>query len=408
MPDALPPDIQIVTTMRGTLYELPAHEVGCLRIVAVPMILFGLVFVGVGLYIALIEGGLIGWMTDGRVGGGGPVDPFQAMFGIPFFLSGLVPLLFGAFLLGGRSSIELRDDRLIATHRFGPIYRRKKIAISQIRKFQIKSINPDHAPQALDQTLSALNAILVDGGFKNLTWGYPKQTLRALANHLSERCREQAGAKLFDDDQTVIEVEESTIGDGLRDAMTEARNNSPKRVGETPSRPENAVAILERQDDGLTITIPAVGIRKGSKGMFGFSVFWNLFMAVFTGIWTFADHQGVGDLLFVIAILSLFWAVGIVMLIASINTGRRRAILDVVGDTLLITRQNIFKTRQQEVHRDNIQSIRRDKSGTEVNDVPILNLQVHMHEGKKIAMLSQLSNDELAWIAGELRRALDL
>ena len=129
-------------------------------------------------------------------------------------------------------------------------------------------------------------------------------------------------------------------------------------------------------------------------------------VALFTGFWVSAGKQNVTDLLIFSAIISLFWAVGIGMLVAAINAGRRRAILDVVGDTLLITRQNIFKNRQQEVHRDNIKSIRRDKSGVEVNDVPVLNLQVRLHEGKKISMFSQLSNDELSWVAAVLREAL--
>ncbi|MEZ6190856.1 MAG: hypothetical protein R3C45_06135 [Phycisphaerales bacterium] len=35
-----------------------------------------------------------------------------------------------------------------------------------------------------------------------------------------------------------------------------------------------------------------------------------------------------------------------------------------------------------------------------------MNLQVRLHKGKKISMLSQLSNEELSWIAALLREAL--
>ncbi len=131
-------------------------------------------------------------------------------------------------------------------------------------------------------------------------------------------------------------------------------------------------------------------------------------MVVFTGMWVISGRNDASDLLVVIPFFLLFWAIGIGVLVTAINAGRRRAILDVVGDTLLITRKNIFKTWQQEVRRDNIQSIRRDKSGVEVNDVPILNLQVRLHEGKKISMFSQLTNEELSWLAAVLHEALDV
>ena len=45
-------------------------------------------------------------------------------------------------------------------------------------------------------------------------------------------------------------------------------------------------------------------------------------------------------------------------------------------------------------------------SGTEVNDVPINELQIHLISGKKRGLLSQRRDEELRWIAAELRKAL--
>ena len=407
----LPPEIDVVTTPQGERYELPARDVGCVKIAAVPLILFGLVFFAAGLYTSLIEGGVLELiLPESGLGGGKPFDIFNALFGLPFVLIGLGVMYLGVMIAGGRSVIELRDDRLIATQRSGPFRWRRKIALGRVRKFQVKSGNVDDAAVAIGAALSALNAVLVSGRMCNLAWGYSKSTLRALADHLAERCEAAKGARLVAGDEAGIEVEERTLGqDRLIDTMRGAKGDEPDDVDGVPPRPGDSEVILETHDAGLTLTVPPVGIRKGGKGALGFSIFWNGFMAVFTFFWFYAGGFKIGwELLMICGFLSLFWAIGIGVMISAINAGRRRAILDVVGDTLLITRQNIFKTRQQEVRRENIKSIRRDKSGVEVNNVPVLNLQVRLHEGKKISMFSQLSNDELAWLAAVLRGALDV
>ena len=171
-------------------------------------------------------------------------------------------------------------------------------------------------------------------------------------------------------------------------------------------KPPRTVAIMEQRDDGITLTIPRVGILKGSKGLLGFSIFWNGFMLLFTGALVFSGALSYGMGLIFVPFLALFWAIGLFTLYSVINTGRRQAILDVVGDTLLVSRKNLFKTQQQKVHRDQIKSICKGPSGTKINDVPVMELHIRRSGAKKIAMLSQLSDDELAWIASELRAAL--
>ena len=238
---------------------------------------------------------------------------------------------------------------------------------------------------------SALNVVLPDGNLRNLAWGYPKPMLRTVAGHLSRRCERNGGGKLLNEDRPGIEVEERVLGqDRMIDALIEGKEGASDDVM-IPPKPVDSSVILETNDVGLTITVPPVGVRKGGKGMFGFSIFWIGFVAVFTFFWFYggSGFRGV-ELLMICGFLSLFWAIGIGMMISAVNAGRRQAIVDVVGDTLLITRRSIFKTRQQEVQRDNIKSIRRDKSGVEVNNVPVLNLQVRLHEGKKVSMFSQL------------------
>jgi hypothetical protein len=407
MPAALPPEIDVIATPQGERYEMPGRNIGCLKIAAIPLVLIGLVFCFAGLYTSLIEGGVLGAVAGHR--GGKPLDPFTALFGVPFFLSGLFTLYLGGMIAGGRSTVELRDGRLIATQRSGPLRWRRKVPIDRIKTFQIKSSGMNEDEVMVGAALSALNVVTTGGRYYNLAWGYPKPMLRTLADRLAQRCGSGGGAKLLDEDRPEIAVEERTVGqDLLPDGELEDIGPGQDADDTVPPQPAGSKVVLTPNDAGLTLTVPAVGIRKAGKGLLGFSIMWNLFIAVFTFFWFYAGVRIGWELLLICGVLSLFWAVGIGTLVAAINAGRRKAILDVVGDTLLVTRQNIFKTRQQEVKRDNIKSILRGASGTKVNGVPILNLQVRLKKGKTISMFSQLSDDELGWIAAVLREALDV
>jgi len=412
MRSGLPPEIEAITTPQGERYVMPTRQVGCLRIAAIPVLVIGLVFLLAGCYTSLIEGGLWDWLNGSTPGK--PLDVFNALFGLVFISIGYSVLYLGTMMLGGRSIVELRDDRVIATQRSGPFRWRRKIPLNQIKKFQIKSSNMDEATVAIGASLSALNVVMTGGGLYSLAWGYPKSMLRVLADHLSEKCDSIQGARLLRnasvDAGGPIAVEETVLGaDRMVDAIKKAKGElDDSSDNEVPKQPPNSKIRIDPHDAGVTITVPPVGVGKGSKGMFGFSILWNGFILLVTVIWLFAGKQTGRELLIIAGVLGLFLAVGIWMLIASINAGRRQAILDVVGDTLLITRQTIFKTSQQEVTRDNIKSIRRAKSGVEVNDEPVLNLQVRLHEGKKISMFSQLADDELSWLAAVLREAMDV
>jgi hypothetical protein len=58
--------------------------------------------------------------------------------------------------------------------------------------------------------------------------------------------------------------------------------------------------------------------------------------------------------------------------------------------------------------REDIADIRAGPSGREVNDRPVLELQVHPRKGKKVGLLAGRNEEELRWMAAQLRRALEL
>ena len=96
------------------------------------------------------------------------------------------------------------------------------------------------------------------------------------------------------------------------------------------------------------------------------------------------------------------------ILLAAINMGRRRSNLATAGDRLFVVRESIFGRKTHEWKAADLEEIRRGASGTTVNDVPVLELQIHPRQGKKVGLLSERDNGELTWIAAELNQALGL
>ena len=412
MPANLPPEIKFIPTPTGERYELPQRHVGCLRVAAWPIIIFSVFNAVFGLYISLIGSGLITTYKNGSSNS----DPLIVLFGIAWFLIMLLPVLLGCFMIGGHNTIEVRNEWLTATHHSGPLRLWRKMRINNIRTFHIRTGNPGNKLSGIHPMTGILKADLVGGQRRILAWGYHKDTLQALALHLTERFQLHLGATLLDPKHASIPIEEHLSGPGsLIEGLGKLTHKKIKPL-DTPNIPQgpdvNAPkptytdVRLELHESGLTFTIPPVGIRKGSKGILTFSLSWNLFIALFTGLWLYDYKNTQGWNVYVIISFALLWGLGIATLIVAINIGKRRAIIDVIGETLLITHQSIFKIKQQEVHRDNIESIRLEYCGKESDDVPILNLQINCTQGKMITMLNQLSNNELAWIASELRKAL--
>ena len=326
---------------------------------------------------------------------------------LPGLLVGLALLVVGSAIARNavRAEIELSNGQLRAIERFGPLRWTRKRPIEKveqlildkaIRKAAITRAGSD-VPVDLAPNLLVIRAQGQQMKPLFIAPGYPRSVLEALAHELADSVGAGVPAKLFDDDEPGVQVLDHSDLDEA--AMAE-------EVERIPEQPTGSSAILDRRDGELTLTVPPAGLWRGSKGLFAFSLLWNGFMVVFTSLLLWFALSGEDDV-WPLALFAIpFWAVGIGMLLAAINMGRRRAILDVVGDTLLITRAGPFGTKQQEFRADTIAAIRAGASGMEVNEVPVIELQIHPRDGKKCGLLSQRKDDELKWIAAVLRDAV--
>ena len=195
------------------------------------------------------------------------------------------------------------------------------------------------------------------------------------------------------------------------DLPNETSDAAEPAAAETPlPQPANSPITIERFPDGLTITVPPAGLWKGTHGLFVFAILWNGVIGVLTplllvGIFT---GKGVeqGAALIAPAVLSIFWLVGIGILLGALNMGRRQAAIAVTGGMLMVIQTGLFGTKQRQWAATEISRICAGHSGMEVNDKPILELQIYGQGAGKLGLLAGRTDDELNWIASELRVAL--
>lgn len=191
----------------------------------------------------------------------------------------------------------------------------------------------------------------------------------------------------------------------LFDEWVDVELDDPQGDGGPPARPPTTDVVADDQAPGVTLTVPAAGWGKGSKGLFGFGVIWNGFLVVFTAL-TVPEILAGGVPGLVLGLLGTFWAVGIGVILGALNMGLRTAVLAVADDRLTIEQRGLIGTKRRVWARHQVETICTGTSGLEVNRVPILELQVIDTSNRKVGLLAGRDQGELEWMASELSRAL--
>src|SRR5262245_55867066 len=174
------------------------------------------------------------------------------------------------------------------------------------------------------------------------------------------------------------------------------------------SQPAGTTIQIVRSDDAVSITVPPVVLWRSS--LFPMGLLWCVIVAVITVvfvpvIWNAKPDASVWILPLVV---SIFWLVGIGLLLGGINMGLRQAGLAVAGGTLMVMQTGPFGKKQREWPREQIAPSGVGPTGMTVNDKPVLELQIHDSDGERLGLLAGRSDDELAWLAHELRQAAKL
>ncbi|HTN78020.1 MAG TPA: hypothetical protein VL096_22370 [Pirellulaceae bacterium] len=423
-PRALAPEIQLEDrSPESVRYILPRRRLGAGWFIGVILLIVGLV---VMLAVALFVFSIV--TVGPRLH---PCGMLLAIFIGPMTWGGLTPFWWGLASFWGHRELELRGAYLRTIERVGPCWRSKRWSIETIQSLGIKPLSSDGKQPKIDP-IREFNALVLfqDGGKQGmLAWGYPIALLESLAIDLAARCDELlrqlpasaeaqeprspisismpggisalTGTQQYEDDDDDFEEDDEDDEDEAATVV---------KVSELP--PEGSAIEIERfAADEFTIRIPPTGIWKGSKGLFAFSLVWCGFMVVFDGIALYsmltkpADRNEVWGL---IGMSSLFWLVGIGIMLTAIEIGRRKAALAFADGHLMAIQSGIFRTKRREWSLDEIKSVRVGRSGTEVNDQPVLELQIVGQDDVKFGMLAGHRDDDLQWLAGTLQNSLTI
>lgn len=391
----------------------------------------GWLLIGFGLFgtifMAFWIGTPISWGIDMIVNQGGP-KWFGALFigfgclGLGGLYIAIKAIAFGVVVLRNRTrcSVRVERNRVVGKERFGWFNHKTRVKRDQISELFILPLSSASEPDIKGKPASPskLAASMFVSNFESLhaistsarsgtllAIGYQRELLESVATAIArELNRGRAG------NVSVVQKEGNFHSYGDQGQVT-VRNLTSEDLRDADFElPEDSKLEVVNEDDSVVYRVPAPGLWKGSSGLFAFSILWNGFMVIWTTTLVFAAFNANGngpDIMFILVSL-LFWAVGIAMLVSAIYMGKQSAMIGVRDGILFIERITIFGTKWSEYSSDQIESIEMASSNMEVNDVPVMNLRIALTEGKPVGMFSQLSNDELQWLAQNLNRNLGI
>ncbi len=416
-------------------YVLPARKLGYGRWIGGVLLVVGLAICVSFLF--MVYAMVVGWRQFAN-----PCTMFIAFILGPATWGGFAPLWWGLNCLLGHRELVIRDGYLRTVERVGPWWRSRRWKIESIRSLEIKRISPTKPPPI--DLLGEFNALVLhtrEGKQGMLAWGYPVAMLNAFALVLAQRLHElgedlhrQSGqeteferiqVRLNKDEEKWAKEEaikrgqlpvakapsrDSMADDELADEDADTDERAESYADLPPVKPSDSlIEIDELGEREITIRIPPLGIWKGSAGLFVFSLIWCGFMVVFDGVALSSMLPNIfqhKDAWVFIGFSALFWLVGLGMLLAAINMGRRKAALAVVGGQLMAIQTGLFGSKKREWLCSEVETIALGPSGMEVNDVPVLQLQIASNDNVVFGMLTGRSEDELEWLAWMLRRAV--
>jgi hypothetical protein len=366
------------------LFDLPVRPLGRLRLLGFLLVAVGLLFVWTP---AQALRAMLRPLPEAPPG----APPLASgLFLFPFFVAGCLPILLGLLVLLGRCRVEWRGGRLRVSERLGPLRFTRRLPRTPLRGLQVLAApargGSGFSTGAAADPLGALVAQYEAGPRRLVALGYPRSWLLALAEEVGRL----AGAG---------------IGPAVRVSAHELAGSG--QAEEPAPRPAASRVTLEEWRDGLRMSVPPAGLWRGSRGLFLFAVVWCAFIAVFTVLATVGRLAEQAERPWMPwAFVGVFWVVGLSLMAVAVNMGRRTAEIAVTNGQLRIATRGLFGARQHEWLAGELTAIRADGSGMEVNERPVLELQVHPRVGKRVGLLAGRDDDELRWIASRLREAL--
>ena len=328
-------------------------------------------------------------------------DVVSVLFLIPavfLVLLGLRVLWTGWVVLGNRTRTEVRATREWVGIReyLGGWRRKRKIHVNQIVKLEVargildwdQETRSDPAPW-VPEDLWSLGARLQNGKRVPVVLGYPRGVIQEISSGLALQLPLGGGVELMP--EPPVPDKDWTSGS--------------EKVEVRPP-PANTRVEMMQAADGVGFSIPAMGLLKGSHGMFVFGVMFNLFPAAFLVALLVLEDSPVDELLLAAGFLSVFFIIGTAVMLAGIAMGTRKTLIATGGGRLRVESDSVFGHKEREWAAGEIAALEVENTGTRVNNKALSALYVRERNGKRTAWLKMLSREEQKWIVGHLHHAL--
>ena len=304
------------------------------------------------------------------------------IMGFVFAGVGLILLPVGIFTGLGHIEIDLAGDHFRIISRAGFLRwtrSRPSQGLRIITAVHTPGTENDRPMTGVGGEMAMLRATWEGGSTVTVASAYPISWLSGIANDLSKR---------------------------LGAAVEVVREGQYQSTAATISRqPAGSNAVLRPVADGLTLVLPPRGVWKGSAGYLSFGLLW-VGMMILLNVFAYFIIREIIAYICVTVFMVVFSGVGWAMLFASINLGRRKAVLEVSAGRLTLSVHGPFAKKRHEWSLADIVRIHCGPSGRTTNGIPHMALSIQSKGEPSATHLQERDPVELRWIADVLTAEL--
>jgi hypothetical protein len=384
-PAVLPESVQVTEAPDGLVLQLPPRDRRLFRMLGALLLLLGLVN-------AMVVVGLL-WFGGWRGGADEWVIVVAVAIGVPFLLIMAVGSFFFTPAAAHSASRITIDAFSIAVEDTLAWFRRRQvIPRAAVRSVVVEPFLQQKSGRARRNgflgSLAQLRVLLETGASKVIAPAYARELLAQVAEELARQCAPPGAAE------------------PVAVAHFDEKLSPYERIPFRLDRPTNSRVELQEHPDGLTFVLPPAGFRRGTRLLLISALVWlPLSILAACAVLFLGGPNPVGPAVALVLPMVLF---GVALLITSIAMARRRAVIAVVGDRLLVLLSGLFGSKRREWDPSELRDVRLGASGMVDHKSPVLQLQIVPREGKRYGMLTGRDEPELDWIAALLRRTLRL
>jgi hypothetical protein len=381
MPQPLGDGVQVTEEADGVHYRMPLplgrRLVGVLLLV--PLVAF----------VAFLVGLTVSRLAD--IGNGNPdwADTALVVFawgGFAYSVYRLRRWMLVAWLLTfGHGSLRLRAGTLTFGLVSGGARSEESVPLADVRRIVVRPW-----PVRPDRPDGDVVIVRTSGVVHMVTIQLRLDTARLVAQHLAERCHLPAGGEV-----------------SAAPEVGEERTFTPVPVYGPPA---STRVVVEEFGDGVTITVPPVGVWRAAPVRFvGALVYVAALVLLIAAVLILEPVVPNPDDVVTVVGCGLFhWVIALTLLWTALSRGRRRGVLAVAGGHFTYLVRGVVRGKTEGWPVGEVADIRVGVVVGDLNAKPELAIHVTLTNGQFRDLFPRLKVTDQVWVAENLRRALGM